>query len=116
MTHDTAHRVYQFLIAPRAPNALPEAILVTEDSQRTAMARAVDPNNPPPVFIDRYSCNLHSDMGAMRGQPGYAALKARVVDELTRHPDLTVLVGQPPGAGGGQGCRWPVFSSPGLGQ
>ena len=112
LQHETARRLFQFVILADTPTAEPEAILFTDDSRQTGMAKSV--NAPAPVYIDRYGCNFHSTVRTLRGEPSYAQAKAAVVEELTAHADLG-MGAMPPPPSQGAGCRWPVVASPGLG-
>jgi len=112
--HATARRLFQFIVLADKPMAEPESILVTEDSQMTEMARVRDPAALAPIYFDRYGCNLRSSLRVLRGTPTFAEAKAVVIDELTRHPDLSLGAVTPPPSQGA-GCRWPVFTTPGLG-
>ena len=112
--HATAKRIFQFILLSDTPMAEPESILVTEDSQMSDMARATNAKALPPIYFDRYGCNLRSGIRVLRGRPSFEEAKAVVVDELTRHPDFT-LGGVKAPVSQGAGCRWPVFTTPGLG-
>ena len=112
VVHGPAHRLFEFILLDDNPTAQPESILFTNNEVISGMA--AQSGAATPVYVDRYQCNIHVVVRSMTGMPTYDQAKAVVVDELTRHPDSTTIA-EPVQPGQGQGCTWPIFTSPGLG-
>ena len=112
VVHGADHRLFEFILLDDTPTAQPESILFTNNDAISDMAAQTGAKTP--VYVDRYQCNLHVVVRAMTGVPSYDQAKAVVADELTRHPNSNTIA-EPVQKGQGQGCIWPVFTSPGVG-
>ena len=112
VVHGPDRRLFEFILLDGKPTAQPESILFTNNEGISDMAAQTGARTP--IYVDRYQCDIHVVVRAMTGIPTYDQARAVVVDELTRHPDSSTIA-EPVQAGQGQGCTWPVFTSPGVG-
>ncbi|MDB5447642.1 MAG: hypothetical protein JWQ97_2959 [Phenylobacterium sp.] len=78
------HRRYVILIEPKQAAGGPLTVMLTSDANVDEIARSK--GDPPPIFVDLYTCNTHSTMAMLPREPTFEELRSIVVEKLQRPP------------------------------
>lgn len=107
VSQGTFVRRFEFMASTDAPLVEPQSFMVTDDMAAAEVARQMGQANPL-IFVDRYTCDVHFEIGFVKTY-SYDEAEALVVKSLQGSP---VVRTSPPGPV--KACHWPQFVTPGL--